>query len=108
MMKALVFAYSEIGVTGIETLLDLGVEIAGVVTHTDNPWEERWFRSVAQVANEKGLPVRIFEDSNAPEALTWGQTLAPDIVFSFYYRQLLKKPWLDMATLGAYNLHGSL
>ncbi len=107
-MKALVFAYSEIGVTGIETLLDLGVEIVGVVTHTDNPWEERWFRSVAQVAKEKGLSVQIFENPNAPESLAWGKALKPDIVFSFYYRQLLKKPWLELAPMGAFNLHGSL
>src|SRR5437763_16923018 len=102
-MRSLVFAYSEIGVVGIETLLDLGVEIAGVVTHRDNPWEERWFRSVAQVARVKGLPVQIFEDPNAPEALAWGKALAPDILFSFYYRKVLKKPWLELAPLGAFN-----
>jgi methionyl-tRNA formyltransferase len=107
-MKALVFAYSEIGVVGLETLLELGVEIVGVVTHTDNPWEERWFRSVGAVAREKGLPVIIFENPNTPDALAWGKALQPDIVFSFYYRQLLKKPWLELAPLGAYNLHGSL
>src|SRR5437773_3314 len=107
-MKALIFAYSEIGVVGIETLLDLGVEIAGVVTHTDNPWEERWFRSVAQVAKEKGLPVQIFENPNAPDALAWGKALQSDILFSFYYRQLLKKPWLELTPRGAFNLHGSL
>jgi len=42
-MKALLFAYSEIGVTALETLLELGLEVVGVVTHTDNPWKSVGF-----------------------------------------------------------------
>jgi len=107
-MKALVFAYSEIGAVGIETLLDLGVEVVGVVTHIDSPWEERWFRSVGELARSKGIPVQTPDQPNTPEVLAWGQALRPDIVFSFYYRKLLKKTWLELAPLGAFNLHGSL
>ena len=31
-----------------------------------------------------------------------------NILFSFYYRRMLKKPFLELAPLGAFNLHGSL
>src|SRR5437879_5517891 len=107
-MKVLVFAYSEIGVTAIETLLDLGENIVGVVTHKDSPWEVLWFRSVEELARKKGIPVITPDDPNTPEALAWGREKHPDILVSFYYRQMLKKTWLELAPKGAFNLHGSL
>ncbi|WP_263316359.1 formyltransferase family protein, partial [Enterobacter roggenkampii] len=36
------------------------------------------------------------------------QKLAPDVIFSFYYRNLLCDDILSVATKGAFNLHGSL
>ncbi len=35
--KAVVFAYHDIGCTGIEALLNAGYEIAAVFTHADDP-----------------------------------------------------------------------
>jgi len=107
-MRCLVFAYSEIGVESLQTLLDAGDDVVGVVTHKDNPNEVRWFRSVEEWAAKKNVPVITPEDANTPEVLAWGRDREPDIVFSFYYRKMLKKPWLELAKLGAYNLHGSL
>ena len=49
-MRAIVLAYHDIGCTGIEALLENGFEIAGVLTHADDPLETQWFRSV-------GLPI---------------------------------------------------
>lgn len=34
--------------------------------------------------------------------------LAPDMIFSFYYRHLLSDEILRLAPAGAFNLHGSL
>ncbi len=34
--------------------------------------------------------------------------LAPQALFSFYYRNMLKQAILDIPTVGAFNLHGSL
>jgi methionyl-tRNA formyltransferase len=107
-VKALLFAYSEIGATAIETILELGEPIVGVVTHADDPRENRWYRSVAEVARSHGIEAITPENPNTTEILAWGKTKAPDIVLSFYYRKLLKKSWLELAPLGAYNLHGSL
>ena len=49
-MKAVVFAYHNIGCEGIQALLDNGIEIQSVFTHADNPAENTWFRSVAELA----------------------------------------------------------
>jgi methionyl-tRNA formyltransferase len=107
-MRCLVFAYSEIGAVAFETLEQLGEKIVGLVTHEDNPGETRWWRSVRELAERRGVPVITPENPNAPEILEWGRGLKPDVIFSFYYRLMLKKPWLEMAPLGAFNLHGSL
>src|SRR5580700_10046869 len=107
-MRCLVFAYAEIGVVGLESLARGGQDIVGIITHEDNPWEFKWFRSVAEWAQTQGIPVIKPADPNTPEVLAWARKLAPNVVFSLYYRQMLKAPLLELGRLGAYNLHGSL
>ncbi|MEK0415995.1 MAG: Polymyxin resistance protein ArnA UDP-4-amino-4-deoxy-L-arabinose formylase, partial [Pseudomonadota bacterium] len=41
--SAVVFAYHNVGVRGLLTLLDAGVDVRMVVTHEDNPQETLWF-----------------------------------------------------------------
>ncbi|MDR0826868.1 MAG: bifunctional UDP-4-amino-4-deoxy-L-arabinose formyltransferase/UDP-glucuronic acid oxidase ArnA [Desulfovibrio sp.] len=107
-MKTVVFAYHNIGCVGLEALLEAGFDIKAVYTHVDNPAESRFFSSVAQLAVKLGLPVRAPEDVNHPLRLEEIRTLAPDVIFSFYYRKLLSDELLSIAPLGGYNLHGSL
>ena len=57
-MKAVVFAYHDVGCEGLEALLRHGVEIPFVITHQDDPGENTWFRSVAQLAASHGIPVQ--------------------------------------------------
>jgi methionyl-tRNA formyltransferase len=106
--RVVVFAYHNVGVRCLKVLLAHGVEVALVVTHQDNPNERIWFDSVAETAAAYGVPVVTPDDPNAPETLTAVAALAPDFLFSFYYRRLLKAPLLATAAGGAYNMHGSL
>jgi methionyl-tRNA formyltransferase len=108
MTRAVVFAYSEVGVRCVRELLAQGVEIPILFTHADDPAEKRWFGSVAQLAATHGLRVMTCDDPNAPQWVADGRASDPDFVFSFYYRQLLKAPWLDVPRRGALNMHGSL
>ena len=107
-MKAIVLAYHNMGCAGIEALLRNGYEIAAVFTHKDDPRENVWFRSVAELAASKGIPVFAPEDINHPIWVERIRGMKPDILFSFYYRNMVKKPILDVPPLGALNLHGSL
>jgi len=107
-MKAVVFAYSDIGVTGLRKVLEHGFQVAGVLTHADDPGENQWFRSVAEFAAEKDLPVFAPEDVNHPLWVERIRALAPDVIFSFYYRKLVCQAILDLPRAGAFNLHGSL
>jgi methionyl-tRNA formyltransferase len=107
-MKAVVFAYHNVGVRCIKTLLAHGVEIALVVTHQDNPTETIWFESVAALCVEQGIPFITPEDPKSPELYALVQAAQPDFIFSFYYRHMLPADLLALAKRGAYNLHGSL
>ncbi len=107
-MKTVVLAYHNIGCVGIEALLAQGVDICAVFTHKDNPDENIWFASVAELAAANGIPVYAAEDINHP---LWRQkiaAMAPDFLFSFYYRDLLGEELLKIPTKGCFNLHGSL
>jgi len=107
-MKAVVLAYGNIGCTGIEALLRNGFEIAAVFTHKDDPNENIWFGSVAELAASHGIPVFAPDDINHPLWIHRIQEMRPDILFSFYYRSLVKQAILDIPPKGCLNLHGSL
>lgn len=107
-MRAVVLAYSDVGYVGLRTVLELGVEVAAVCTHADDPGEAIWFRSVAELARAHGLPVFTDAPLDTPEWLARLRAWAPDLLLSFYYRRLLPAAVLETATRAALNLHGSL
>lgn len=107
-LKAVVFAYHDIGCVGIEALLNAGYEISAVFTHADDPKEKTFFGSVAQLCAQHGIPVHAPEDANHPLWIERIGKLAPDFIFSFYYRHLLSEQLLACANQGGFNLHGSL
>ena len=106
--RAVVFAYHNVGVRGLSVLLSLGVEVPLVVTHRDDPNENIWFSSVSALAACHGIPVITPDDPNTPEVLARVGDYAPDWLFSFYYRHMLKGELLAAPRSGAFNLHGSL
>jgi methionyl-tRNA formyltransferase len=108
MSTAVVFAYHNVGVRCLSVLLARGVKVTLVVTHRDNPNETIWFDSVARLAAEHDIPVITPDDPNDEAVLRQIRALAPDWVFSFYYRHMLKQPLLEIPTRGALNMHGSL
>jgi UDP-4-amino-4-deoxy-L-arabinose formyltransferase/UDP-glucuronic acid dehydrogenase (UDP-4-keto-hexauronic acid decarboxylating) len=107
-MKAIVLGYHNIGCVGIESLLAGGFEIAAVFTHKEDPNENIWFESVARLAAGKNIPVYAPQDINHPLWVHKIREMKPDIIFSFYYRDMVKQPILDIPPAGCLNLHGSL
>ena len=107
-MKTVVLAYSNMGCSGIEALLRHGFEIAAIFTHKDDPREHIWFRSVAELGAARGIPVYAPDDINHPIWVARIKELRPDVLFSFYYRHMVKAPILEIPPAGCLNLHGSL
>ncbi len=106
-MKAVVFAYHNMGRIGIERLLAAGFEIPLVFTHEDNPDEFVWFGSVVELCKELSIPWVTPESPNTAEWIDRIRDTSPDIIFSFYYRHLICPEILSIPPLGGYNLHGS-
>lgn len=107
-MRSVVFAYHDIGYVCLEELVRLGSEVSLVITHEDDPTENIWFRSVAKLAGRLGLPVFAPVDVNTPAWIERVASCRPNFLFSFYYRKLLRRDFLEIPTHGALNLHGSL
>ena len=108
MTTAVVFAYHNVGVRCLSVLLAHGINVKLIFTHEDDPKEQIWFGSVAQLANEQRLRTVTPKDPNSAEWIAELQGINPDFIFSFYYRHMLKPEILSCARHGAYNMHGSL
>jgi methionyl-tRNA formyltransferase len=106
--RAVVFAYSEVGVRCVRELLAQGVEVPLLFTHADDPGETQWFGSVQALAQSHGLRVETPATPNMPEWIAEGRAADPDFLFSFYYRYMLDEAWLGVPRRGALNMHGSL
>jgi len=107
-VRAVVFAYHNMGIVGIRALLENGFEVPMVFSHGDDPKENRWFGSIADFCRERGIPVHLPENVNVPPWPDAIRAARPDILFSFYYRSMLSAEILSLPRLCAMNLHGSL
>src|SRR5579862_233268 len=94
------------GYACMEALLKMGAQIAALFTHRDDTHEEIWWRSCEELAARHGVPVHIDESIEAVAA-TIG-ALKPSIIYSFSYRHLIPESVLELAPIGAFNLHPSL
>ena len=107
-MRAVVFAYHDMGIAGLEALKKAGFKITAVFSHEDDPSENCWFGSVRAWTKRNGISVFCPESINAAEWVDRIAGFAPEAIFSFYYRCMLSRGILDAAPRGAFNLHGSL
>ncbi|EKZ97564.1 MULTISPECIES: formyltransferase [Cupriavidus] len=107
-MRAVVFAYHNVGDRCLRVLHARGVDVALVITHRDRPDENIWFRRVADTAAELNLSFIYGEDPTDPALAEAVRAAKPDVIFSFYYRSMIPADLLAVAPQGAFNMHGSL
>ena len=107
-MRAVVFAYHDVGVNCLKALLNAGIQIDLVVTHQDDPNENVWFGSVSKLCIEKNIPYITPSANELVDLAPKLQALAPDYIFSFYYRFMIPAQILSCAKIAALNMHGSL
>ena len=103
-----VCGYSDVGYKCLKTLFDAGESVRLVYTHDDVPGEERWFDSVADLALTHGIVARRVADLDDPLDEKSIRAVAPDFLFSFYFRKMIPGRILALARHGALNMHGSL
>jgi methionyl-tRNA formyltransferase len=106
--RILFFGYSEVGYECLDLLLTRGDQVVALFTHEDNPNEKIWFKTPAQAARPKGIPIFTPEKIGTPEGIEQIAALQPDLILSAYYRNMISPKILGLARLGAFNMHGSL
>ncbi|MCX7827955.1 MAG: formyltransferase family protein [Thermanaerothrix sp.] len=102
-----VCAYSQVGTRCLEALLECGANVAALFTHEDNPSENLWFRTPDKVALKAGIPV-IRHSLRSCEGIEAFGRIKPQMLLSFYYRDMIPDEILNTLPLGAFNVHGSL
>ena len=105
--NVVVCAYHNVGFRCLQELLEQGAHVSAVFTHEDSSSEEIWFESVRELAISRQIPCYT-TDVNLPENIELLRGIAPDFLFSFYYRSMINIEILDIPKKGALNLHGSL
>ncbi len=100
--------YHNIGCRCLEYLIGKKENVVAVFTHENNSDENLFFDSMAEVAGSGGILCYTPENINRPEWVSLIKKIDPDIIFSFYYRNMISGEILSIPRLGAINLHGSL
>lgn len=107
-MKIVIYAYHDVGLEALQTLVDMDQDVAMVFTHRPDPNENIWFGSVEDLSRSLGIPVFTPDNPNTEKWIRKVKYSAPDTIFSFYYRNLICDDILKIPPKGAFNLHGSL
>jgi methionyl-tRNA formyltransferase len=107
-MKTVVFAYHNIGIVGLEVSAQEKFDIRAIFSHLDDPDENIWFGSVAEWGKKNQIPVFCPQNVNTPEWIEMIRKISPEVIFSFYYRNLLSRDILMIPSVGSFNLHGSM
>ncbi|MDP2877542.1 MAG: formyltransferase family protein [Holophaga sp.] len=107
MTTAIVCAYSPVGREALEGLIEAGIEVLMLYTYPQAS-DEEWFEPPATFAKSQGIPVRMEPDFNADSVFLAIQNAKPDLLLSFYFREMIKARVLEIPRIGAFNLHGSL
>jgi len=101
----------DFGIPSLQMCVREGHDVAAVVTQPDRP-QGRDMQVVPcplkREAVSLGLPVLSFEKINAPEALDVLRGLAPEVMVTAAYGQILGRRFLAIPSKGVVNVHGSL
>ena len=100
MSPVVVFAYHDVGCMGVRTLKSMGIDVARVYTHEDDPGENHWFGSVRKACADLGIACTT-ANPHEPAEIDVIRRIAPDAIFSLYYRDMIKDSVLSLAKRGA-------
>lgn len=101
----------DFAVESLTALLDEGWPVVGVVTQPDRPVGRKRVLTpspVKNVALQASIPVLQPDRVRRPEALRTIAQWQPNIIVTAAYGQILPPALLEMAELGAFNVHASL
>jgi len=110
-MKIVFMGTPSFAVPSLGALIEGGYDIAAVVTQPDRKagrGHKMMPPPVKALANEHDIPVLQFQRIKSPEGVAALKALAPDIIVTAAFGQILSKEILDIPRLGCINVHASL
>ena len=107
-MKILYIGNHNIGVMCLNELIHRGHEVVAVIGIPEDPNEKNYYASVVHAAKEHAIQAYTPQNVNNPDLVNTFRELQPDLITVISYRQILRKPIIDIPTLGVINLHGAL
>ncbi len=110
-MKVVFMGTPEFSVPSLNALISRGDTIAAVVTQPDRE-RGRGHRvlpsPVKALAQQHGIPVLQFARIKSPEGVSALKEVAPDMIVTAAFGQILSKEILEVPPLGCLNVHASL
>ncbi|MGH8931556.1 MAG: methionyl-tRNA formyltransferase [Egibacteraceae bacterium] len=109
-MRLITFGYQTWGYRLLDALLASRHEVLLVVTHpdSDHAYEAIWRDSVADLAEQHGVPVLVRNYANDDEVVARLRELEPDILVAANWRTWIAPRVFEVPYHGALNLHDSL
>lgn len=110
-MRIVFMGTPEFAVPSLRALLDAGYEVVAAVTQPDRPagrGNKLTACPVKLAAQERGVPVVQFEKIKSPEGVACLRELAPDLMVTAAFGQILSREILDIPRHGTVNVHASL
>ena len=111
-MKAIFMGTPEFSVPALQKLIDMGVQVEGVITQPDRAkgrGKQMQFSPVKELAVKYDLPVfqpqRLRKDE---ELIRKMREIGPDVIVVVAFGQILPQEVLDIPRLGCVNVHASL
>ncbi len=107
-MRIIAIVNAKTGALCVQEIVDQGDEVVAVVCLPEDPWpgiEPGW--SVKEAATRNYLPVYQPppREVNHPRFVEQMRRLKPDLIVAMHYGVIFKKPLLDVAPMGAVNIH---
>ncbi|MFJ8433824.1 methionyl-tRNA formyltransferase [Kitasatospora sp. NPDC094019] len=109
-MRVVMFGYQTWGHRTLKALLESEHDVVLVVTHprSEHAYEKIWSDSVADLAEEHGIPVLIRNRPDDDELLRRLEEAAPDIIVANNWRTWIPPRIYTLPKHGTLNVHDSL
>ena len=111
MTRVVFMGTPDFAVPSLEALCDAGFDVVGVFTQPDRPagrGKKLTACPVKQCALRRGLDVYQFEKIRQPEGVAQLKALAPEVMVTAAFGQILTQEILDIPAHGTLNVHASL
>jgi methionyl-tRNA formyltransferase len=111
LLRIIMLGTGDFALPTFEHLVETGHDVVALVTQPDRPQgrkQELIPSLIKTSAQARGIAVEQPDDVNAPAALERIRQLAPDLLVTAAYGQILSPALLSIPRLGGINLHGSI